>query len=170
MDQSLLISAASVSPANIVDISDTGLFIPANPVVGYELLFGHDSEGAPKALIVSKERTFSFVDPKQTRGSKGLFVHDTRIEISPQSAYDAEHLFSPYGALVRTADKLLVIAREIDRFGTGESAEIILAGDLPVLSVGPRIGFYEWSIVIGVGAERQVIKTFRLEPADGPPR
>lgn len=170
MPSSILLSAAILSPANITDVTQRGLFYPADPKAGHELLFGHDQNGTPRAIIVGEDREFGYVDPTKTGGSKGVFVQDVQIEVHPAAAFDAEHLYSPFGAVIRSADKLLIIARGHNQHGFAESREMVLVDDLPVLSSGLQIGFYEWSIVIGSGSEKQMLKTFRLEPADGPPR
>lgn len=165
-----MLPVESLTPRSLIDVDGLGLFLPFGGGYRFDLLVSKSGETAPVGVVVSSDRQFALIESSKSPGLDGLFFKDIKFETDPSSAFDAKHLWSPYGALIRAEDKLLITARGLDEYGMGHLEEVPLRSDLDVLSGGLRVGYYTWQIVTGSGEDRQILCNIAVEAADGPPR
>lgn len=159
----------ALTPCSLIDVDGLGLL----QLLGrnrQDLLVFKTGETSPRGVVISSDHQFALVDSSKEPSVDGVLLNDIDFEVDPASAFDAKHLYSPYGALVRADDKLAIISRALDGYGMGFSEEVLLRDGLRALSNGLRVGFYSWRIVAGEAENRQVLHEITVEPAKGPPR
>lgn len=157
----------AITPCKFQDVRCLGLMWSAGTYSHELLITKSDDAPSPRGIILGKDHQFAVVEGDAW---DGILLQPIQLEVDPASAFDAGHLYSPYGALIRSGQRLVIAARALDGHRMGYAEEVPLLIDLPEASDGLQTGFYSWRIVFVDGDQRRVIREFLVEPAEGPPR
>lgn len=87
---------------------------------------------------------------------KGIVISSIAFELDETSVYDPDNGNRILGSLIRTQDRLEIVAKSA-RERTGQSFCLAIMADLPPCETGARAGFTRWRVVLGEGREKREI-------------
>lgn len=111
-------------------------------------------EGAPAAVFLSGNFTFSCFKSAGNHHWRGLIVPNVRVEVDETSIFDPDYDGVPLGSIVRSDTRLIIRAQAEHTFG--QATAITLHQDLAPTG-DFKAAFGQWQVVIGEGVERRVL-------------
>ena len=115
------------------------------------------------AIFLTGEDRFTFfhfetlLDEEDADILTGIVIPEVAIEVDEASAYDANNGNRPFGSLLRTQDRMEIVALSASHRAGTQRDSFPLLYDLPPCETGARAGFTRWQIVIGTGIEKRVL-------------
>ena len=98
---------------------------------------------------------------------KGIVISQIAIQLDETSTYDPDNGNRVLGSLIRTQDRLEIVARGA-RERIGQPMCLAVMTELPLCETGARAGFTRWRIVLGEGPEkREILLVDCLQVQDG---
>jgi hypothetical protein len=122
---------------------------------GRTFLIGRIEE-APGAVLLDTRNEFVAFPCAGAGNWRGLLIPHIRIEIDQASMFEPDFRLAP-GALMRLDTRLIVGAKSDRHIGLG--TQVVLESGLAPTHEGSSAAFSRWSIVIGKGQDRRVLRS-----------
>jgi len=158
-----MLSPKEFTVGNLEDAQPLSLMLPRDQFEATLLVGEFDQKVV--AVFLDGHLTFRYVDCEDNRNLSGLLIPNVRIEVDETSLVNPQAVPNRLGMIIRNDAGLSICARA-ERITLG-MINVDLDTKLPAAS-GLSAGFSRWSVVIGEGRDKRVLKevnTLREHPA-----
>lgn len=156
-----MLSPDEVTVATLAGAPNMSLVIPHDERSGYFLPLRLKGRGTFTVFLTGEDRfKFFHYGTKGEEGDayflKGIVISGIAFELDENSAYDPDKGDRVSGSLIRTQDRLEIMAKSA-RERLGQPLGLAIMADLPTCETGSRAGFTRWRVVLGEGPKKREI-------------
>lgn len=156
-----MLSLNEFTVATLAGAPHMSLVVPHDERSGSFLPLRLKSRGTFTVFLTGEDR-FKFFhyerrdEEEDAHFLKGIVISGIAFELDETSVYDPDNGNRVSGSLIRTQDRLEIVAKSA-RERIGQPLCLAIMTDLPPCEIGARAGFTRWRIVLGEHQEKREI-------------
>lgn len=150
-----MLDAHEYYAGSLADAEASTLVIPRTKYEAHFLVGIFENER--RAVFLSGEHIYHSMPCEGTVNWQGVLIPKIQIVVDRQSLIDPAQVSAPLGAIIRMADKLVLLAQVEARGMFSSVSPIEIESGLPACKNEQRAGFLRWKIVLGSGDDRRIL-------------